>query len=76
MEVILRGDKSQWIRFFLRIPADAKAWVIAKSTKNGSSQNSEIIRCIRNEMDRETKKQIKIDKAETPRAHRAHAENL
>jgi hypothetical protein len=36
----------------LRLPADAKAFVVAQAARNSSSQNSEIIRCIRDRMER------------------------
>lgn len=36
----------------LRIPADLKAWIEDQAERNGSSQNSEIIRAIRERMDR------------------------
>ncbi len=36
----------------LRIPADVKAWLAEQSARNGSSQNSEVIRAIRAAMDR------------------------
>jgi predicted transcriptional regulator len=39
----------------LRLPADVKAFLSAQAERNGSSQNSEILRCIRDRMDRETK---------------------
>jgi predicted HicB family RNase H-like nuclease len=39
----------------LRLPPDAKAFIAAQAERNTSSQNSEIIRCIRDRMDRETK---------------------
>ncbi|MER8979281.1 Arc family DNA-binding protein [Mesorhizobium sp. M0870] len=38
----------------LRLPQDVKAFIEAQAERNGSSQNSEIVRCIRNRMD-ETK---------------------
>lgn len=41
-------------KFLVRLPADVKAFIAAQSARNGSSQNSEIVRCIRNRMD-ETK---------------------
>ncbi|RUV33393.1 Arc family DNA-binding protein [Mesorhizobium sp. M7A.F.Ca.MR.148.00.0.0] len=41
-------------KFLVRLPADVKAFIEAQATRNGSSQNSEIVRCIRNRMD-ETK---------------------
>lgn len=42
-------------KLMLRLPEDAKAFIAAQAERNGSSQNSEIIRCIRDRMDRETK---------------------
>lgn len=40
-------------RLTLRLPEDLKAWLEAQTTKNGSSQNSEIIRALRAAMDRD-----------------------
>lgn len=37
--------------FFVRLPADVKLWIVKQAKKNGSSQNSEIIRAIRDRMD-------------------------
>jgi hypothetical protein len=37
----------------IRLPRDAKDWIKAEAVKNGSSQNSEIIRAVRERMDRE-----------------------
>jgi predicted HicB family RNase H-like nuclease len=37
----------------LRLPEDLKAWLEAQADKNGSSQNSEIIRALRAAMDRD-----------------------
>lgn len=39
-------------KFLVRIPQDAKAFIAAQAARNGSSQNSEIVRCIRDRMDR------------------------
>lgn len=36
----------------LRLPTDLKDWIKAESEKNGSSQNSEIIRAVRDSMAR------------------------
>ncbi len=33
--------------FFVRLPPDLKLWIVKQSHKNGSSQNSEIIRAVR-----------------------------
>lgn len=39
----------------LRLPQDVKAFIEGQAVRNGSSQNSEIVRSIRDRMDRETK---------------------
>ena len=49
-----RGDP----QIAIRLPHDAKAFIAAQAARNGSSQNSEIVRCIRDRMDRETKTAI------------------
>jgi hypothetical protein len=36
----------------LRLPPDAKAFIAAKAERNSSSQNSEIVRCIRDRMEK------------------------
>lgn len=36
----------------LRLPHDAKTFIAAQAARNSSSQNSEIIRCIRDRMER------------------------
>lgn len=36
----------------LRIPADLKTWLQAEADRNGASQNSEIIRALRERMER------------------------
>ncbi|GLS88273.1 hypothetical protein GCM10010873_32470 [Cypionkella aquatica] len=36
----------------LRLPHDLKNWLKAEAEKNGASQNSEIVRAIRERMDR------------------------
>lgn len=36
----------------LRLPPDLKAWIEAEAAKNGASQNSEVIRAIRDRMER------------------------
>lgn len=38
-------------KFVIRLPNDAKAFVAEQAKRNGSSQNSEIIRAIRDRMD-------------------------
>lgn len=37
----------------LRLPPDVKLWLHKQSKRNASSQNSEIVRAIRERMDRE-----------------------
>lgn len=37
----------------IRFPADVKAWLAEQAEKNASSQNSEVIRAIRERMERE-----------------------
>ncbi len=44
------SDQAQ--KMVLRLPDDVKAFVAAQAKRNGSSQKSEIIRAIRDRMDR------------------------
>ncbi|MFC0201418.1 Arc family DNA-binding protein [Paracoccus rhizosphaerae] len=37
----------------LRLPTDLKAWIADQAAKNGSSQNSEVIRAVRERMERQ-----------------------
>ena len=37
----------------LRLPSDLKAWIAAQAEQNASSQNSEIVRAVRERMERE-----------------------
>lgn len=37
----------------LRLPSDLKAWIAAQAEQNASSQNSEIVRAIRERMERQ-----------------------
>lgn len=36
----------------IRFPADVKAWLMEQAIRNGSSQNSEVIRAVRERMER------------------------
>ncbi|KEP68518.1 DNA-binding protein [Thioclava dalianensis] len=36
----------------LRLPGDLKDWIAEQAKRNGASQNSEIIRAVRDRMDR------------------------
>ena len=38
------------VQVAIRFPADVKAWLVAQAEKNGSSQNSEVIRAVRERM--------------------------
>ncbi|ESX31958.1 regulatory protein [Mesorhizobium sp. LSHC440B00] len=38
-------------KFLVRLPADVKAFIASQAARNGSSQNSEIVRCIRDRID-------------------------
>lgn len=40
--------------FQLRLPDDLKEWLAAEALRNGSSQNSEVIRALRERMERTT----------------------
>lgn len=40
------------VQVAIRFPADVKAWLAAQAEKNGSSQNSEVIRAVRERMER------------------------
>ncbi|PTQ72732.1 Arc family DNA-binding protein [Celeribacter persicus] len=42
--------KSPTIQLPIRFPLDVKAWIEAQADKNGSSQNSEVIRAVRDRM--------------------------
>lgn len=44
--------KKEIAGFALRLPADVKGFIATQSEKNGSSQNSEIIRAVRERMER------------------------
>jgi hypothetical protein len=47
------GDtQNDWPKLMLRLPADCKTWLAEQSRKNASSQNSEIVRCIRERMEK------------------------
>lgn len=37
----------------LRLPSDLKAWTAAQAEQNASSQNSEIVRAVRERMERQ-----------------------
>lgn len=37
----------------LRLPPELKTWIVAQAELNGSSQNSEIVRAVRERMERQ-----------------------
>lgn len=37
----------------VRFPLEVKTWLVEQAERNGSSQNSEVIRAVRERMDRE-----------------------
>ena len=43
------------IQTLVRLPADLKAWVVTEAKRNGSSVNSEVIRAIRERVERSEK---------------------
>lgn len=46
--------RSPNVQLQLRLPPDLKDWIAAQAAANASSQNSEIIRAIRERMERNT----------------------
>lgn len=49
----MKTEKGSWPRYMVRLPPDLKRWIALQAVYNSSSQNSEIIRCIRERMERE-----------------------
>jgi hypothetical protein len=45
--------KGQSANMLVRLPPALKAWVVAEAARNGASHNSEVIRCVRERMERE-----------------------
>ena len=48
----MRGEQHDWPKFMARIPPDLKAWLSEQAERYGTSQNSEIVRAIRERMER------------------------
>lgn len=44
--------RTAFTKLMVRLPDEIKSFVEAEAARNGNSQNSEIIRCIREKMDR------------------------
>ncbi|MFG1340954.1 Arc family DNA-binding protein [Xanthobacter autotrophicus] len=51
-------SQADWPRFMLRLPPDLKGWVDVEAERNGASINSEIIRSVRERMER-TERSVK-----------------
>lgn len=49
---------SDYIQFPVRLPPEVKAWLSDQASRNGSSQNSEVVRAIRERMDRINQNQM------------------
>jgi hypothetical protein len=52
MSARVRGEQNDWPKLMVRLPPDAKAWLEGQADRYGNSQNSEIVRAIRERMDR------------------------
>lgn len=48
----MAGAQRGWPQFMLRVSPDMKAWIEAQSRRNYTSQNSEILRCIQERIDK------------------------
>ena len=47
------NTKENTEKIMVRLPPDAKLWLTKQARKNASSQNSEIVRAVRERMERE-----------------------
>lgn len=47
------SGQRDWPKVLLRLPPDLKAFIMTETSRNGSSQNSEVVRSIRERMDRQ-----------------------
>ena len=69
MEVEVRTETKQ---LQLRLPPDLKSWIEEQAEANAASQNSEIVRAIRERMQRESIETIRAE----ANAIQAHADAL
>jgi hypothetical protein len=46
-------------KLWIRLPHDVKKWLASQARRNASSQTSEIVRSLRERMDRETEAKMK-----------------
>lgn len=49
------ANQSDWTRLMLRLPPDIKEWLETEAAKTGASLNNEVVRAIREKMDRAAK---------------------
>jgi len=45
-------------KFIVRLPMDMKRWIAKEAKRNASSQNSEVVRCIRDRMEQLARKNV------------------
>jgi predicted HicB family RNase H-like nuclease len=51
------SGQREWPQLMVRLPSEVKAWVASQAARNGASMNSEIIRTLRERMDRDAARQ-------------------
>jgi hypothetical protein len=51
----MTGEHRNWPKLWIRIPPDLKRWLEEESDRNFGSQNSEVVRALRERMERQTK---------------------
>ena len=44
-------ERTETVKFLVRLPRDVKRWIEEQANRNTSTQNSEIVRSIRERMD-------------------------
>ena len=45
-------DRHSWPRLIVRLPPDVKEWIALQARRNASSQTSEVVRSIKERMER------------------------
>lgn len=55
-------------RLAIRLPEDLRTFITTEAARNGSSQNSEVVRAVRERMDRENKDRPEAVTPERPNA--------
>lgn len=55
-------------RLMIRLPIDVKKWLATQARRNASSQTSEIVRSLRERMDREAETKIRTNAGQTAMA--------